>query len=207
MFLWPKLQIHVVTWNVQKGQMCNWFRALLYALLFPLSLFLCLLCEFYGEGGQSRRRWHLGGDCPALLATSSTSASWSGAASLGTSSALPALSPPRVQPALQAGSSGGKQAVESKMLPKSLKGRKNWLTSEERQSWAAVERGLHLFHCLYLGRLGIKQRGRKKCFLRLWELKSKGHQSNRGVKAKFSWQSSLSFKFTENSHPQHLSAY
>lgn len=55
--------------------------------------------------------------------------------------ALPALFPPRIQPTLQAGSSGGKRAVETKMLPAPLKVRKNWMTSEERQGWAAVERG------------------------------------------------------------------
>ena len=81
--------------------------------------------------------------------------------------ALPASFPPRVQPAFQAGSSGGKQAMESKMLPEPVKGRKSWLTSEERQAWAAVERGLHLLHCLHLGRLGRQQRGGKKCFLGL----------------------------------------
>lgn len=86
---------------------------------------------------------------------------------LGPQLLLPALFPPQVQLGLQAGSSGEKQAVESKMLPEQLKGRKNWLTSEEWQAWAAVERGLHLFHCLYLGRLGREQKGGKKCFLSL----------------------------------------
>jgi len=57
--------------------------------------------------------------------------------------------------------------VESKELPAPLKGRKNWLITEERQAWAAVERGLHLLLGLYLWRLGRKQRGGKKCFLRL----------------------------------------
>lgn len=144
-------------------------------MLLPLPFFLCPLCEFYTEVGHclSRRGaiwWHLKGHCLACPSTALLPCDLD-PQFLGP--VLPALFPPQVQLALQAGSSGEKRAVESKMLPEPLKGRKNWLTSEEWQAWAAVERGLHLFHCLYLGRLGREQKGGKKCFLSLWEWKAR----------------------------------
>lgn len=149
-------------------------------MLLPLPFFLCPLCEFYREVGHclSRRGaiwWLLKGCCTALPVHQQhfCHVIWIHNSWAHNSLLLPALFPPQVQLALQAGSSGEKQAVESKMLPEQLKGKKNWLTSEEWQAWAAVERGLHLFHCLYLGRLGREQKGGKKCFLSLWEWKAR----------------------------------